>query len=84
MIDWISIADIGAASLVVIALVFRFKNRGLWFIYAVGCLTYAVINIYKDLPGQAVMNIIAGAIATWHTTFWPVAVVSSEETVPKA
>lgn len=66
----IRFVDIVAGSLVILALALKLRSRWVWAIYLLACWAYAAINFYKDLPGQAVMNLVAGGIAAWNILSW--------------
>jgi len=55
--------DLFSAFLVILCLILKFKYDYVWILYGTGCLFFSFINIYKKLPGQAIMNLIATIIA---------------------
>lgn len=55
--------DYSTAILILLCLTLKFKHRWTWALYMYGCFVYTFINFYRDLPGQAIMNLIAGLIA---------------------
>ena len=59
----VSILDALAGLSVIVCLLVKFKIRWLWVLYACACLFYGIINFYKVLPGQAIMNLVAMIIA---------------------
>lgn len=59
----ILIADIVSAIAVLTALYYIPKYKNLWILYGLGCLVFVFINFYKELPGQACMNLFAMGIA---------------------
>jgi hypothetical protein len=66
----IRFVDIVAGSLVILALALKLRSRWVWGIYLLACWTYMGVNFYKGLPGQAVMNLVAGGIAAWNIISW--------------
>jgi len=59
----IVILDLVSAFIVLFCLFKKFKNKNLWILYALACIIYSNINLYKALPGQALMNMVAAIIA---------------------
>lgn len=66
----IQIADIVTGLMVLMALVLRFKYRWVWFVYAVACWSYSVLNISVGLPAEGVIDVIAGGISAWNFLMW--------------
>ena len=60
------IFDFTTMALILVCIFVKFKYRWTWVIYLYGCVVYTVINIFRDIPGQAIMNGIAACLALWN------------------